>query len=592
MTTLDGFQIYGFFRSGARRIDAARKYLDRINVFPVADGDTGTNLSATLAGAVTSTVPAASASLTLERLADATMVSARGNSGVIFAQFVLGLSEAIRTAELRSYDFVVAVRVAAGRAKSAVTNPREGTILSIIETWAILLARKISDTISFLDLIGATRNELKRTLSQTTEQLAALKSAGVVDAGAAGFVEFVEGAYEFLSNGPEPYEKPGTDPLEFDTSGPDLNFDRQSTPPVYRYCTEAIVSGNIVDAETVRATVEGLGDSLIVAGNRKRVKVHIHTDHPDLVMTSLEASGSVTGQKVDDMTSQFNDVHKRGARVAIVTDSSCDLPAQLMDHFRVHAVPLLITVNGGEYLDKLTLDAPRLRAFSEGKGEFPRTSQPPAHFFSRLYKFLAGSYDAVVAIHLSGAMSGTFSTSEREAARTAGKVTAFDSKQLSSSLGLVTLRAAEAAENGWTREQILAVLPQWSHKARIFVSVTNLRYMVKGGRVSPLKGQIARLLNLKPIVSVDESGNSTLHGRAFSEEANLRTLVRMAVSVHRQAPLRHYAIGHAGAPAKAAQLAATLERELGFPPLYVMEISAVVALNAGPGAVSVATMSE
>jgi len=594
MTILDGYQLYGFFSAGARRVGEARKRLDEINVFPVPDGDTGTNLSSTLAGAVASAVPESSASSTLVALADAALISARGNSGVIFAQFVFGLSEGAAQAEMRTHDFSAAVRRAYERAKAAIASPRDGTMLSVIEDWAASLARRVHEFPSFVDLIGATRDDLRRSLSSTTERLAELRAAGVVDAGAAGFVEFIEGGHDFLAGG-VPWDAVGADAAEaFEASGHDRPA-AASEPPALRYCTEAIVSGGGIDAGAVRAALEGAGDCLIVAVGRSRAKIHVHTDDPEGVMASLSRFGAVSGQKVDDMRLQYADAHDRVSATAVVTDSSCDLPAELMERHRIHAVPLLLSVDGSEYLDKLTLSSERLGRVAEGDGAFPKTAQPPAHFFSRLYAYLGGYYDDVVALHLSAAMSGTCETSRREADaanRAGGRVRVVDSRHLSGSLGLVTLRAAEAAESGASADEIAESAPLWSAKARILVSVTSLRYMVKGGRVSPLKGLLAKALNLKPIVSVDGAGKSSLYGKSFSEKANLRKLVAMAAEIHRREPLRYYAVGHSAAPEKAAELAAALEKAIGFPPLFITAISSVVALNAGPGAVSVVTMSE
>ncbi len=591
MTALDGFQVYDFFRAGSRRVREARVRIDRINVFPVPDGDTGTNLASTLSGAIAATVPAASASATLGSLAEASILSARGNSGVIFAQFVSGLSEAVADAEMRTGDFAAGVRRAYLRARSAVSEPRDGTILSVIEDWAASLARRVHEAATFAELIGGTREDLRRSLAETTERLPALKSAGVVDAGAAGFVEFVEGAHDYLINGLGAVGENEEGEIE---SFDEVPESAPSAPPTYRYCTEAIVSvpGGTADPEALRAALSGAGDCLIVAGGKRSAKIHVHTDDSSSVMASLSRFGTVSGQKADDMLLQYRDAHERASRTAIVTDSCCDLPPDLMEQHRIHAVPLLIRANGSEFLDKLTLDAPRLRVLSEGAGEFPRTSQPPEPFFSRLFMNLTSHYEGVVAIHLSAALSGTYAASARAAGNSGGPVSVFDSRTLSGSLGLLVLRAAEAAEAGASREEIASRLDGWAAKTRILVSVTSLRYMVKGGRVSPLKGWIAKALNLKPIVSVDGEGKSILYGKGFSEAGNIRSIVRMVVADHAKSPLRNYAIGHSGAPEKAEAVAADLERALGFPPRYVTEISAVVALNAGPGAVSVVTMAE
>jgi hypothetical protein len=589
MNSIDGFQLYDFFYAGFRRVSDARSYIDKINVFPVPDGDTGTNLYFTLSGALEATKPELSATATLADLADAALLSARGNSGVIFAQFVSGLSEAIVTSEVLAQQFAQAVENAYQRAKTAVSQPRDGTMLTVIETWALSLKYRLSDTSNIAALIGATREDLKRSLSETTDKLAELKAAGVVDAGAAGFVEFVEGGHDYLVFGKGAAEILPDDLKAIIDHG---HADAPVKKPLLRYCVEAIVSADKIETEAVRHALSPVGDSLIVAGGRRRVKIHIHADDPIQVMEQLEQFGAVNGQKVDDMYIQYADAHHPESRLAIVTDSSCDLAPELIEQYRIHMVPLLILAQKGEYLDKLTIDAERLRDLSENAAVFPRSSQPPAHPFARTFSYLSEYYDEILSINLSSAMSGTFAACAKEAERSNGKAVAFNSRHLSGSLGLLVLRAAQAAKAGLRRDEILAKLPEWVGKARILVSVSSLRYMVKGGRVSPLKGFLARILNLKPIVSVDEEGKSILYGKAFSEKANIEKIKRMVMEDHARRPLRCYAIGHSGAPDKAAALAAEMEKALGFPPLYVSEISAVVALNAGPGAVSVVTMAE
>ncbi|HWP67696.1 MAG TPA: DegV family protein, partial [Rectinemataceae bacterium] len=464
MKTLDGYQLYGFFHAGFRRVHAARQHIDRINVFPVPDGDTGTNLSSTLSGALEATIPGSSAAITLAALADAAILSARGNSGVIFAQFISGLSESVRNTELRTHELIDGVHNAYLRAKEAVTEPRDGTILSVIETWAVSLARQGPENSSIVELIGATREDLRRSLAETTDKLAELKAAGVVDAGAAGFVEFVVGGHEFLEKGLETPNDATTDDA---TPIAEHSEAAPSEPPVFRYCVEAIVGGESIDTETLRADLAPSGDCLIIAAGKRRAKIHVHSDDPGGVMSTLSRFGPIMGPKADDMLLQYRDAHERKAGTAIVTDSSCDLSPELIERHRIHIVPLLILAGGSEYLDKLTIDPERLREFSEGDGIFPRTSQPPAPFFSRLFANLSSHYDNILAIHLASPMSGTFAASRKEADKTGEKVLAFDSRHLSGSLGLIVLRAAEAAEGGASREEILSHLDEWSKKARI-----------------------------------------------------------------------------------------------------------------------------
>ena len=167
-----------------------------------------------------------------------------------------------------------------------------------------------------------------------------------------------------------------------------------------------------------------------------------------------------------------------------------------------------------------------------------------------------------------------------------------DSRHLSGSLGLIVLRTARAIEQGLDHEQIVERARDWIAGVRIFVSVKTLAYMVRGGRVSPMKGLLARLLHLKPIVSVDGEGNSILLAKAFSQRGNVRQVLRRVAEIAGRERLWKTAVLHAHDAPAAADYARRLERATGRKPAFIMDISPVVGLNAGLGAVAVALMRE
>ena len=362
----------------------------------------------------------------------------------------------------------------------------------------------------------------------------------------------------------------------------------------FRYCAEALVASETVDREALRHGLEPLGDSVIVAGSGGRARVHVHTDEPARAFAILSAAGRIVQQKVDDMRLQYEVAHHRRYPVAIVTDSVCDLPRALIDRYQIQVVPLHLRIDEREYLDGLTIDPGLFFDLAERAATAPSSSQPSGELFARLFAYLSTYYDAIIAIHTSGQLSGTAAASARAAATlpTADRISVVDSRHLSASLGLVVLRAAEAVAPGSSRDEIVRELDGYTRKAEILVSVRTLEYMVRGGRVKPAAGVLGEALNLKPIVSLDAEGRSILYGRAFSVRRNVEKIVEMVARRHAQSPLRCYAVVHGHDPAAADHLAGNLERALGFPPLFVEEISAVVALNAGRGAVAVATMTE
>jgi len=590
MRTLSGEALFNTFAAGGSRVIANQGELNEINVFPVPDGDTGTNMAFTFHSILENGQVYDSAGKTMRSIAEQALIGARGNSGIILAQFFGGLSEVIGDeGSVPVSLFARGVRHAVKGAYTAINRPVEGTMLTVIRDWSEAVgavAHKISD---FAYLFEQSLRVAASSLKKTRTQLPVLEKARVVDAGAAGFVYFLRGALEFMRTG----KKPAL------VSAPAPELEESHTPAFaddkipLRYCTEALLRGESLDLNKIRHLLGDLGDSLIVAGSASRARVHLHTNHPAKMFAALRPLGELVQQKADDMVRQHEVVYHRKYAIALVTDSACDLPQELIDRYQIHQVPLGLSIGDSRYLDKITITPAEFYDLLDDVPEYPTTSQPGAAAFRHLYAFLGQYYDSVIAVHLSAAMSGTWSASEIEAARQSGKkISIIDSRHLSGSLGLIVLRAAEEIAAGKSHEQVVAAVESCRAKADILVSVQTLKYMVRGGRVSPLKGLAARILNLKPIVSVDPEGRSILYGKAFSQGANRRKILRMVRALHADGPLRAYAVVHAHAEAGAERFIRELEEILGFPPLYSMDISPVVGLNAGIGAVSVVTMKE
>jgi len=254
-------------------------------------------------------------------------------------------------------------------------------------------------------------------------------------------------------------------------------------------------------------------------------------------------------------------------------------------------VPLKLAFGEHVFLDKVTITADDFYSHLERSPVHPTTSQPSVTEFRNLYSFLGSHYESVIAIHLSGRLSGTWNTSRVAAEQVADRrITVMDSRNLSGALGLIVLRAAEAIEAGTDHETLTRLLEEWIARTAIYVSVPSLKYMVRGGRVSPMKGKIANWLNLKPIVSLDREGRSMLYGKSFSQAGSQRKMLQLAADFQRRGAIWNYSVFHAHAAAQAHQCRLELEKLLGKPPAYVMDISPIIGLNAGSGAVAIALM--
>ena len=267
---LDGQQLYKAFIGGAKRLINDKHDLNRINVFPVADGDTGSNMAFLMQTIINEAKPSESVSDTLESIASASLSGSRGNSGIIFSEYLYGLYESLRgkvTATI--HDFSDAFRHASQKAYQAILNPVEGTILTVL--------RKASETeptqSDFVAYFEDTLNVAKKALIETTDELQVLKDAHVVDAGAKGFTDFLEGIHHYFVTGD--FEM--SDIIQIEEAMEDIHVEESEE----RYCTEALIMNTKKTADELKQLFAQFGSSLIVSGRIDKTRLHIHTNHPD-----------------------------------------------------------------------------------------------------------------------------------------------------------------------------------------------------------------------------------------------------------------------------------------------------------------------
>lgn len=588
---IDGVKLYNSFFYGKNEVFRLHKHLNKINVFPVADGDTGTNLASTMHSIIAETKAEASVAKVSRNMANAALLGSRGNSGIIFAQFVYGLSHELQDKhELSIKDFVKAVKRGVEFAYRAVSKPVEGTILTVMKSWSDALHSIYKKTSDFAELFNHSLKAAKIALQETPKKLPVLEKAGVVDAGAEGFVRFLEGFHVGLKKIEQPdVTTDKTIPIQDKASHSfDINENLQ-----YRFCTEGLLQETKLSAGTLRKQLQNSGDSLIVAGTESMVKFHIHTNIPCQIFSRLHNQGIIAQSKVDDMLRQKEMQFNPKSSTAVVVDSACDLPQSLLDTYQINMIPITILFEKHHFLDKLTLSADNFYTLLEEYTTFPTTSQPSVKSFEKLYSMLLENYDHIISLHLSKNLSGTWNSAKLAAHNVSSdKIAIIDTKHLSTSFGLIVQRVAESVVKNKPFKNIVSLAENLSSKTTILVSVKNLKYMVRGGRVSPLKGMAAKMLNLKPIVSLDDEGKSLLYGKAFSFKANMQKIISMVHSHNEKHPIDKYAIGHAHNETEAKILNDTLARVLGTSAEYIMDISPVIGSHAGIGAVSVSYIEK
>ncbi|HMV27066.1 MAG TPA: DAK2 domain-containing protein, partial [bacterium] len=267
---LDGIRLKRSVIAGCNHVINKKEYLNNINVFPVPDGDTGTNMASTLKN-IAETVEKEELheidSMAIV-LADSALMGARGNSGVIMAQFFQGMNEGLQgSAKCTTKKFSDAVQKATKSAWSAISNPVEGTILSVIRDWGKSVEKNAEKTDDFSELFRESLADAKQSLANTPKQMAALAKAGVVDAGAQGFVTMLEGVLDFIENGRiSDIKRQGLSETEDEAM--EAHIDEHAFEEItYQFCTECLLVGENMDREKIRESLNKFGDSLIVAGS-------------------------------------------------------------------------------------------------------------------------------------------------------------------------------------------------------------------------------------------------------------------------------------------------------------------------------------
>lgn len=277
-----------------------RDAVDALNVFPVPDGDTGTNMSLTLDSASNeiSKIQNPSIENVTKSAAKGSLMGARGNSGVILSQILRGFEKGCRGKKiLTADDFANALKEASDTAYKAVMKPIEGTILTIIREASNRALQVSNDSIDLNDFFSAIISHAESVLDRTPEMLDVLKQAGVVDAGGKGLIYIFQGFWEALSGKEisQPQKREIHDGNERDISSDDIEFG---------YCTEFIIQGNELNSEEFKDNIKGFGDSLLVVGDEDLIKVHIHTNNPGKILECGLNFGELIDIKIDNMRHQ------------------------------------------------------------------------------------------------------------------------------------------------------------------------------------------------------------------------------------------------------------------------------------------------
>lgn len=311
LKSVDGAAVRAIIEAATRALETNRDAINALNVFPVPDGDTGTNMLLTMRAVLQDTARTTAGPLAAaaRALAHAALLGARGNSGLILAQFFKGLSSGIGDSQtLGASEFARGLRAATQNAYASVPNPKEGTMLTVFRECADCAETAAAAGLPFSDAWAATAKQARDTVAKTPSMLDVLREAGVVDSGGYGFSVMLEGGLQAMTgsgNGASVFAAPAPILNGKTASGQvQQEFVAAVTEEAWGYCTSFAVEGAGLDLEKIRAKVNAMGKSAVVAGDGDAVKVHVHVLDPGSALSYGVLLGSISNVDVKNMDQQ------------------------------------------------------------------------------------------------------------------------------------------------------------------------------------------------------------------------------------------------------------------------------------------------
>ncbi len=573
---------------GANRVEGKREELNRINGFPVPDRDTGNNLAYLMQHLKRQLPVPKSYEELLTTLSETSLLGARGNSGAIFSQYFSGFREAAGKMQesirehLPLQGLAAMFREGYASALRSIKQPREGTILTAMRSFSDAFHQILSQGQDMKRAAEASLLKLRETVAESMNILPQQRALHAPDAGAMAFLYFAEGFMHSLSGQEAADER--DDDLLFSRiqdweEAPHALLDQLSP---HRYCTEVLLKlrkGQAVDEEATAKLAE-LGDSLVVSQAGELLRVHLHTNDPARAADMLEDFGTLSEIKTDDMHMQQALTRPHTDQTALVIDSIADVPEHLLGP-DVYCLPLHLLADGVSYQDKRSMSVERMKRLS-GKIS---SSQLNLAEIRQFLDPIVQKYAQVLILTVSSKMSGLYERYQEYLAQNPdARIRLVDSRVNSGAEGLLALHAIQKLKEGCRLDEAADELERIRGRAKIFVSLPNLKAMIASGRLNRRIGGFLQKIGFLPLVTITPEGEGTVTGLAFSRERGEKLLLKKLVP----GKVKEYAVVHANDPARAAEVADKIQKKIGLAPRYLCEISSVVMNFAGEGSYAVA----
>jgi uncharacterized protein len=557
--------------AGSERLAAWADLLDEINVFPVADGDTGRNLLISL-------LPLRRLDVATPALREELLLSARGNSGNIAARFFSGwLEDALERTQLGA-----AARRGRELAWRAVAEPRAGTMLSLFDALdEALAAAPAGDDAA---LLGPVLDRLEAAVRETRETLPKLRAAGVVDAGALGMFIFFDGFFHALAGRAEE-GRPVAERFREGLRLPEgFAGEREAG-----YCVDAVVQA--ADADGLAARAGELGESVVAISQGGYLKLHLHTDDRDATRARLAGLGALVHFDSDDMSAQADGFARHagaGPRVHVLCDAAGSVTRSDARALGLGLLDSYVLLDG-RALPETHVRQEELYAAMR-RGEKVSTSQASLRERHLCYQKALGLHPRVLYVSVGSVFTGNFQVASdwRRAADPEGRMCVLDSGSASGRLGMAVLSTGRRAAAGEEAEAVEAHARWAVDKAEELLFLDQLKFLAAGGRLGRTSAFFGDLLHMKPVVSPRPDGARKVGVLRAREDQRRFARERLLAAAAADGPLWIMAEYTDNLAWVEGELAPELRAALPGSELFLQPLSLTTGTHTGPGTWGVA----
>lgn len=547
------------------RIEQEKEEINKINVFPVPDQDTGNNMAKTLLGVKEAIEGKEFKNLEelSEAILDGALTSAQGNAGVIYTGFLAGFLLQLDKNPVNIQKLALAFEKGAERARTSIQNPQEGTILDVIDASALALTEQAKGKSDIVNAFKKAAEQASKALLETREKMEIFKKANVVDAGGLGFLVIVEsflGALEKIS--PKLVEKREEKPSQ--------QIKRFVQVITNRYEVVSLIENSNFNEKEVQEKLKRLGDCLDIVKVKNKMKIHIHTDYPDEVREVMNSLGQVQNLRVEDMSNEVvGEESVRKVSIGIVTEDIAALLPKIAERYQIELALAQYNWPPEKDLPDENLYQKMREADKKGIKVFPKTSQPSPSSYLEAFKKQLEKFGKILCITPSSKLSGCYNSAKQAEGmlQEPERVFVLDSLNAVAGQTLLLLKAIELIQEQKTITEVINELKKEIPKIHLYLIFEDPKWTEALGKITKNQADWIRRMkkiNIHPIMKVKD-GITVKGGIVFAKdmaEAFYKKILKESKEVRRDGKTIRVIINHADNPEVAQNLKKMLKEKI------------------------------